>query len=268
MSKRLEGKRAIVVGAGQTSGDTIGNGRATALRFSQEGATVACIDRNLLSAKETVERIEQEGGTAFAVEADVTNEEDCARLVQTCRAEMGGLDILVNNVGIGTGDRSAEKLETDDWDRIMTVNLKAMWMTIKHAVPVLRDQDTSSIVNISSLAAVANGNITAYEISKAGVNRLTTNVASANARFGIRCNALMLGLMDTPMAISGIAKATGQREEDLREIRNKRVPLGRQMGSAWDSANAALFLASHESKFITGAIIPVDGGTGLIMGGR
>jgi NAD(P)-dependent dehydrogenase (short-subunit alcohol dehydrogenase family) len=139
-----------------------------------------------------------------------------------------------------------------------------MWLTLKAALPLLREQGSGAIVNISSLASIAGGNQTAYEVSKAAVNRLTTSVAQANASKGIRCNAIAMGLMDTPMAVAGIAGATGQDPEAVRAARNARVPLGGQMGTAWDTANAALFLASDDARFITGQVLFVDGG----MAGR
>jgi NAD(P)-dependent dehydrogenase (short-subunit alcohol dehydrogenase family) len=141
-----------------------------------------------------------------------------------------------------------------------------MWLTIKAAIPVMREQKEGAIVNISSLASIAGGNQVAYEVSKAAVNRLTTSVAQANARHGIRCNAILPGLMDTPMAVAGIAAASGQDQEAVRAARDKQVPLGGKMGSGWDTAYAALFLASDEAQFITGALLPVDGGMSVRIG--
>lgn len=266
MAGRLEGKAAAVVGAGQTPGTTIGNGRATALLFAREGARVLCVDRDLASARETVAMIEQEGGTAFAFAADITAEANCAALVAEAGARLGRLDILHNNVGIGTGDGSVQRLEETDWERILSVNLKGMWLTIKHALPVMRAQGGGAIVNISSLAAIAPAGLIAYEVSKAGVNKLTTSTAALNARHMIRCNAIMPGLMNTPMAIETIAKARGESVEAVRAARNARVPLGGKMGDAWDVAHAALFLASDEAKFITGVVLPVDGGGSVRRG--
>jgi NAD(P)-dependent dehydrogenase (short-subunit alcohol dehydrogenase family) len=148
----------------------------------------------------------------------------------------------------------------------MDVNLKGMWLTIKAAIPIMREAGAGSIVNISSLAAEAGGIQVAYEVSKAAVNRLTTSVAQSQARYGIRCNAVQPGLMDTPMAVAGIAGATGRSQAEVRAERDARVPLGGRLGTAWDTAHAALFLASDEAKFITGAILPVDGGMGVRIG--
>jgi NAD(P)-dependent dehydrogenase (short-subunit alcohol dehydrogenase family) len=263
---RLEGKIAVVVGAGQTPGETIGNGRAMALLFAREGASVLCIDRLEDRAEETVSLITEEGGAGSALAADIVKAADCARVVEEAKARYGRLDILVNNVGIGGGDAPAHRLEEAAFDRILTVNLKGMWLTIKAALPVMREQGGGAIVNISSLAARAGGIQLAYEVSKAGVNRLTTSVAQSNARYGVRCNAIMMGYMDTPMAISGIAASTGRATSEVRAERDARVPLGGKMGDGWDTAYAALFLASDEAKFISGAILPVDGGMGVRIG--
>jgi NAD(P)-dependent dehydrogenase (short-subunit alcohol dehydrogenase family) len=266
MAGRLEGKAAVVVGAGQTPGETIGNGRAMALLFAREGAEVLCVDRIGERAEETAAMIAKEGGKAFARQADVVKETDCVGVVAAAMERWGGFDILVNNVGIGGGDGPAHRVEEQAFERIVAVNLKGMWLMTKFALGVMREQGSGAIVNISSLAAVAGGIQVAYEVSKAGVNRLTTSVAAANAKHGVRCNAIMPGLMDTPMAVAGIAQARGETQAAVRERRNAQVPLGGKMGTAWDTAYAALFLASDEAKFITGAILPVDGGMGVRIG--
>ena len=266
MAGRLDGKIAVVVGAGQTPGETVGNGRAMAMLFAREGASVLCIDRVGERAEETVAMIVGEGGLASSLAADIVKGADCARIVEEAKARYGRLDILINNVGIGGGDAPAHRLEEAAFDRILSVNLKGMWLTIKAALPTLREQGGGAIVNISSLAARAGGIQLAYEVSKAGVNRLTTSVAQSNARYGVRCNAIMMGYMDTPMAVSGIANATGRPTSEVRAERDARVPLGARMGDGWDTAYAALFLASDEAKFISGAILPVDGGMGVRIG--
>jgi NAD(P)-dependent dehydrogenase (short-subunit alcohol dehydrogenase family) len=263
---RLAGKTAVIVGAGQTPGETIGNGRAMAVLFAREGAEVLCVDRHLDRAEETVAMITAEHGKAFAFQADVSKAADCNALIAAGRDRWGRIDVLVNNVGIGGGDGPAHRLEENIWDRIMTVNLKATWMTTKAVIPVMREQGGGSIVNISSLAALAGGTQVAYEVSKAGVNRLTTSVASSNARHGIRCNAIMPGFMDTPMAVSGIAQARGATTQAVRAERDARVPLRGKMGTGWDTAYAALFFACDESAFITGVAVAVDGGMSTRMG--
>ena len=266
MAGRLEGKIAVVVGAGQTPGETIGNGRAMAVLFAREGATVLCVDRLIERAQETAAQVAEEGGAASAMAADVVKAADCARIIEEAQARYGRRDVLINNVGIGGGDAPAHRLEEAAFDRILSVNLKGMWLTIKAALPVMRDQGGGAIVNISSLAARAGGIQLAYEVSKAGVNRLTTSVAQSNARYGVRCNAIMMGYMDTPMAVSGIAAATGRPTSEVRAERDARVPLKGKMGDGWDTAHAALFLASDDARFISGAILPVDGAMGIRIG--
>ncbi|MDO8801220.1 SDR family NAD(P)-dependent oxidoreductase [Phenylobacterium sp.] len=266
MTGRLKGKTAIVVGAGQTPGETIGNGRAMSILFAREGAEVLCVDRVAERAEETAAMIVAEGGKATAFTANVTKASDVEAMIEAAKARLGRIDILVNNVGIGGGDGPAHRVEEAAFDRILSVNLKGMWLTIKAAIPTMREQGGGAIVNISSLAGIAGGNQVAYEVSKAAVNRLTTSVAQSNAAKGVRCNAIMPGLMDTPMAVAGIAQASGQEQEAVRAARNARVPLGGKMGNAWDTAYAALFLASDEAGFITGAILPVDGGMGSRIG--
>lgn len=266
MAGRLQGKAAVVVGAGQTPGETLGNGRAIALLFAREGAQVLCADRLAERAEETAAMIVDEGGRAAAFAADVTKAADCAALVEAAKARLGRLDILVNNVGIGGGgDGPAHKADEAAFDRIVAVNLKGMWLTIKAAIPQMREQGGGAIVNVSSLAAIAGGAQISYEVSKAGVNRLTTSVAQSNARHRIRCNAIQPGLIDTPMAVAGIAGASGRTTDEVRAERNARVPLG-AMGEAWDVAYAALYLASDEAKFVSGAILPVDGAMGVRIG--
>ena len=266
MAGRLEGKAALVVGAGQTPGETIGNGRAMAVLFAREGARVLCVDRVLARAEATAAMIAEAGGEASALQADVVRAADCAQIVAEALARLGRLDILVNNVGIGGGDGPVHRVEEAAFDRILAVNLKGMWLVTKAALEPMRAQEAGAIVNISSLAARAGGIQLAYEVSKAGVNRLTAHVAISQARYGIRCNAVQPGLMDTPMAVAGIAAASGRTQEEVRQERNVRVPLGGRMGSAWDTAHAALFLASDDAKFISGAILPVDGGMGVRIG--
>ena len=263
---RLKNKTAIVVGAGQTPGETIGNGRATAILFAREGAKVLVVDRNLDSALETKAMIEQEGGSATAFKADVTRDSDCGALVQACLDAYGRIDILHNNVGIAAGDAGPTHLSEEAWDLIFDVNLKSMFLTCKHVLPVMREQGSGSIVNISSVAAVCSVGMLAYKTSKAGVNALTHSIAMGNARYGIRVNAIMPGLMNTPMAVKGLAEARGVPEEELARQRDAQVPLGAKMGTAWDVAYAALFLASDEAKFITGVLLPVDGGQSARIG--
>ena len=263
MDKRLDGKVAIVTGAGQTPGDTIGNGRAISILFARAGAKTMLVDLRLGSAQETQSMIEREGGESIAFAADVSRAEDCRRLAEKCAETFGRIDILVNNVGVGGEDGGPVDLKEEVWDRILQRNLKSMFLTCKYVLPYMEKQGSGSVVNISSAAAVCAGPrfpMLAYKTSKAGVNALTHSTAMQYASKGIRVNSIMPGLMNTPMAIEGISRLRGIKKEDLIQARNKQVPLKGGMGSGWDTAYAALFLASDEAKFITAAVLPVDGG--------
>ena len=266
MSGRLAGKVAIVVGAGQTPGDTIGNGRATAVLFAREGARVVVVDRRLDAAEETVAQIRAEGFDASAAQADATLERDCAALVAESVRQHGRIDVLHNNVGIGGGDAGPASVDEAAWDRILSVNLKSVVLACKHVLPVMREQRGGAITNVSSIAAVCSTPAVAYKTSKAGINAYTQSLAVGNARYGIRANAIMPGLIETPMAIDGISRERGIPKEELIRQRHAAVPLGAHMGTAWDVAWAAVFLASDEARFVTGVMLPVDGGQSARIG--
>jgi NAD(P)-dependent dehydrogenase (short-subunit alcohol dehydrogenase family) len=259
MAGRVQGKIAIVTGGGQTPGETIGNGRATAILLAREGAAVMIVDRARESAEETVDMIRGEGGTASAFAADVTVESAVQELISATLREYGALDILHNNVGasLSLGDNTGIDLTEAAYDRSFAVNLKSAWLTSKHAVPALRVRG-GSIVNISSMAAWEANPLLAYKTTKAALIALTENFAVAHAADGIRVNAILPGLMNTPMAIEERA-ARGVPREEVIASRDRRIPLGRKMGTAWDVAYASLFLHSDEAGFITGVSLPVDG---------
>lgn len=263
---RLKDKIAIVVGAGQTPGETIGNGRATAVLYAREGARVMLVDRDVQSARETEALLREEGGEAFAFEADITRKTDCMAIPRACVERYGRIDILHNNVGIGVDDGNILRLEEDAWDRIHAVNLKGPFMTCKYVLPIMREQRGGVIINISSIASRSAVNLVAYKTSKAALNALTHQLAIDNAEYLIRVNAILPGLMNTPMAIEGQSKKLGLPREEVVKKRDERVPLGHKMGSAWDVAYASLFLASDEAKFITGVLLPVDGGQSCRIG--
>jgi NAD(P)-dependent dehydrogenase (short-subunit alcohol dehydrogenase family) len=260
MGTRLKNKVAIVVGAGQTPGDTIGNGRAISLLFAREGAKVMLVDRRMDSALETKAMIEQEGGESFAFEADITVTENCRKIPDKCVERYGRIDILVNVVGTGGESRGRLGITEERWDFIHQVNLRSMVVVCKYVLPVMEKQESGSVINISSVAAVCDVNMLAYKTSKAGVNALTHYLAMRYAKKGIRANTIMPGLMNTPMAIEGQSKNLGISKEELIEQRNQMVPLKGGMGDGWDTAYAALFLASDEAKFVTAVVLPVDGG--------
>jgi NAD(P)-dependent dehydrogenase (short-subunit alcohol dehydrogenase family) len=263
---RLRDKVAIVVGGGQKKGDSIGNGRAAAVLFAREGARVVVADRDLESAQETVAMIAKEGGVAVAERVDITRDAECAALIASCVARWGRLDVLHNNVGTGGGDGGASRVTDEAWDRIFDVNVKGALHTCRHALPVMREQQAGVILNVSSIASVCAVGLLAYKSSKAALNALTHALALGNAKHGIRVNAILPGLMNTPMAIESISEATGVAKDTLIAERNARVPLRGGMGSAWDVAHAALFLASDEARFITAVMLPVDGGQSARIG--
>lgn len=260
MAHRLSDKVAIVVGAGQTPGQGLGNGRATALLFAREGAAVLAVDRRLESAQETCEQVAAEGGCALAYAADVTRDSDCLAMAARCVEAFGRIDILHNNVGVGSLGGPVELAE-EEWDRVLDTNLKSMFLACKHVLPHMAQQGRGAIVNVSSLAAerFPPFPMLAYAASKAAVHALTRTIAIQYAAQGIRANAVMPGLIDTPMAIEGISAAIGIDKQALRRARETAVPMQR-MGDAWDVAYAALYLASDEARYVTGVVLPVDGG--------
>jgi NAD(P)-dependent dehydrogenase (short-subunit alcohol dehydrogenase family) len=227
---------------------------------------VLCVDRNAESAEETCRMIIGEGGAAFSMVADVTQEADCKAIADTAIERYGRIDVLQNNVGIGTGDKGPTSIELDTWHTIMNTNLTGMMLTCKHVLPHMRKGGSGVITNISSGAAVMSVGIVGYKVSKAGVNALTHTIAMGNAKYGIRCNAVMPGLLDTPMAIESHSEARDIDRAVLRAERNVLVPLNGKMGDAWDTAYASLFLASDEARFITGIVLPVDGGQSARIG--
>jgi NAD(P)-dependent dehydrogenase (short-subunit alcohol dehydrogenase family) len=262
---RLENRIAIIFGAGQTPGETVGNGRATALTFAREGAKVMAVDRNLASAEETAALIEEKGGEAAAVAADVTEEAAIEAAIAACSERWGRIDILHNNVGVSIegGDAPITEITVEAFDRVVAINLRGMVLTCKHVLPVMRGQRSGAIINISSLAARTVYPLVGYKTTKAALLALTEQIAIQNAQYGIRANCILPGLMDTPMGVDVRSRTTGRSRAQIAAERNAFVPLGGRMGTAWDVANAALFLASDEAGFITGVSLPVDGGTGI-----
>jgi NAD(P)-dependent dehydrogenase (short-subunit alcohol dehydrogenase family) len=266
---RLQGKIAVVVGAGQSPGEGIGNGRATVLRFAQEGARILAVDRDLASAEETAALARQEGGECVAFAADVTQEATLAAAMQEAVRRWGRIDILHNNVGVsvGGGDKPIEELTEEAYDRVSAINLRGTIMACKHALPIMRRQQSGAIVNISSVAAFENTYpLVTYKVTKAGMIAFTQQLALQNAPYGIRANCILPGLMDTPMAVDTRARASNRSRAEVAAERDAKVPLRGKMGTGWDVANAALFLASDEANFITGVALPVDGGALVKVG--
>ncbi|MFI4986841.1 MAG: SDR family NAD(P)-dependent oxidoreductase [Alphaproteobacteria bacterium] len=265
---RLEGKIAIVVGAGQSPGEGMGNGRATVLRFAEEGAKVLAVDRNLASAEETAALVAKAGGECVACEADVTREATLAAAIAAAHKRWGRIDILHYNVGVSIagGDAPPDAITEEAFDRICAINLRGTVMACKHVLPIMRAQRAGVIINIASVAAFENYPLVAYKATKAAMVVYTQQLAIQNAAYGIRANAILPGLMDTPMAVDTRARVGKRSRADVVAERNARVPLRGRMGTAWDVANAALFLASDEANFITGVALPVDGGALVNIG--
>lgn len=262
---RLAGKTALIVGAGQQPGGTPGNGRATAERFAEEGARLLLVDIDEGWANDTLAAVRLRGAEASVFVADITREADCAALVAACIDRYGRIDVLHNNVGRSRGDRRTAEMDADMWDEIMAMNLKGMFMTCKHALPHMVRQKAGSIINISSTSSLSGRPTVTYKTSKGAVNTLTQHIAFENAAHGVRANVIVPGLIDTPMAIERRARERGVPREVVRAERDALVPMG-FMGSAFDVAEAAVFLASEESRYITGVLLPVDGGLLLKRG--
>jgi len=260
MSKRLADKVAIVTGAGSV-GPGWGNGRATAVRFAEEGAKVFAVDCDLDSVAETIARATETGGTISTHQCDVTNSAAVAAMVKACMDKWGRIDVLVNNVG-GSAAGGPVELPEDVWDEQIAVNLSSVFLTCKHVLPIMEKQASGSIINLASTSGIrwTGSAQVGYAATKAGVIQLSRVVAVQYAAKGIRVNSIVPGQLHTPMVEARLAKQrTGGDVEALLHQRLKRIPLG-FAGDGRDTANAALFLASDEARFITGTEIVVDGG--------
>ncbi len=265
---RLEGKTAIIIGAGQSPGEGMGNGRATCIRFAQEGAKIMAVDRDLGPAEETASMVRQAGGDCLVFQADVTKEATLGAAIAAADKRWGRIDILHYNVGvsIGGGDTTLLDFTEEAFDRLFAINLRGAIMACKHVIPIMRRQRSGSITMISSLAVFENYPYVAYKATKAAMVAFCEQVAIQNAEHGIRANSILPGIMDTPMAVDTRARATGRTRLAIASERDARVPLRHKMGTAWDVANAALFLNSDEANFITGVSLLVDGGSALKVG--
>jgi NAD(P)-dependent dehydrogenase (short-subunit alcohol dehydrogenase family) len=262
MTGRLNGKTALVVGAGSV-GEGWGNGKATAVLFAREGARVFCVDLNEAAGKETAAIIKSEGGEAVAWQADASDGAAVQRFVGACQQQLGPIDVLNNNVGVVEAGGVVEVSEAQ-WDRVFAINLKTCFLAMKHVIPAMEAQGGGSIVNISSVASLRYTVVAyaTYYATKAAMNHLTRTTAVEYASKQIRVNAVLPGLMKTPMIEQSEALIERYGDGDLDamwEARELQVPMG-HMGTAWDVAHAALFLASDDARYITGIELVVDGG--------
>lgn len=255
---KLAGRTALVFGAG-SSGPGWGNGKAAAVAYAREGARVVCVDLAEASAAETAGIVAEEGGEALALGADVCDLAAVQGVVAAALDRFGTIDILHNNVGVVVHGGPVD-LDEEAFRRNLDVNVGSVYRTAKAVLPHFLARKTGVIVNISSLAAVrwTGYPYFAYYAAKAAVNQATVALALQHARDGVRANAIMPGLIDTPLIYKQISSRYGSVDE-MVAARDALVPLGR-MGTAWDVAAAAVFLASDDARFITGVCLPVDGG--------
>lgn len=260
MSGRLAGKIAIITGAGCV-GPGWGNGRAACVRFAEEGAKIFAVDRNLDSVTETIERVKKAGGEIAVQYCDVTDSDSVASMVAACMAHYGRIDILVNNVG-GSAAGGPVEMAKEVWDSQIATNLNSVFLTLKHVLPIMEKQKSGAVVNLASTSGIryTGAAQVGYAATKAGVIQLSRVVAVQYAARGIRVNTVIPGQLHTPMVEVRLAKQrAGGDVEALLKSRIARIPQG-FMGDGRDTANAALYLASDEARFVTGTEIIVDGG--------
>jgi NAD(P)-dependent dehydrogenase (short-subunit alcohol dehydrogenase family) len=253
---RVEGKVAVVTGAGSTPGPGVGTGKATAVVLAREGAKVVLVDLHAERAEDTLRMIEDEGGEALVLAGDATRAADCEAMVQAALDSYGRLDILVNNIGLASVGTVVDTSE-EAWDRAFAINLRTAFLACKYSVPPMAAQGGGAIVNISSISALRGDGTVAYSAAKGGLSAMTVDMAYSHGRQGIRVNAIAPGHITTPMVLS--VSGQGPRTEYMNMLRNEAGLLGTP-GTGWDVAFAAVFLASDEARWITGVTLPVDSG--------
>jgi len=253
---RVEGKVAIVTGAGSTPGPGIGTGKASAVVLAREGASVLLVDLHPERAEETRKMIEEEGGRAEVFAADATKAAECEAMVKAAVDAFGTVDILVNNIGLASLGTVVDTTE-EAWDRALDINLRTAFLSSKYAVPVMAEKGAGSIVNISSISALRGDGTLAYSAAKGGLLAMTVDMAFAHGRQGIRVNAVAPGHITTPMVMS--VSAPGPRAEYMNQLRSEAGLLGTP-GTGWDVGWAVGFLASDEARWITGVTLPVESG--------
>jgi NAD(P)-dependent dehydrogenase (short-subunit alcohol dehydrogenase family) len=261
---RVEGKVAIVTGGGQVDGPGIGTGKAASILLARHGASVVLVDREPDRADITRKEIEQVGGRAVVVAGDVTIPGDCERIAKSAVDEFGGLDILVNNVGVSTPGNIVDMTE-ETWDHMLDVNLKSVFLVSKHAIPVMVATGGGSIVNISSIGALRSIGFAAYSAAKGGMISLSQEMAAQHGPQGIRVNVVVPGSVQTPRQKGASAKL-GTDLDEVRRLAAAVLPLGQTTrGTGWDIGYAVLFLASDEASWITGQVLAVDGGQSVTV---
>lgn len=253
---RVEGKVAIVTGAGSTPGPGVGTGKATAVVLAREGASVLLVDLYPERAEQTRQMISGEGGRAQVFAADVTRATGCEAMVRAAVDAFGTVDILVNNVGLAQLGTVVDTTE-EAWDRALDINLRSAFLASKYAVPVMAAQGAGAIVNMASISALRGDGTVAYSAAKGGLIAMTVDMAYSHGRQGIRVNAIAPGHITTPMVLS--VSAPGARAGFMNAMRAEAGLLGTP-GTGWDVAWAAAFLASDEARWITGAVLPVESG--------
>lgn len=262
---RFAGRVALVMGGGQTPGADVGNGRAVAVLLAREGARVVVVDYDPDAAKQTAAQIQAEGGSALDLAADATDDRAVREVVEAALSHYGRLDILHNNVGAGQrlgGDANASDITEEALDRSFAMNVKSAWLSARHALPALRESQ-GSIVNIGSAVVLHSSPLLGYKATKHALIGLTQHLASNNAQFGVRVNAVLPGPMNTAMVVEREMQQKGLTRDEVVAARASRIPLANRVGTAWDVAYASAFLHSGEAAFITGVALTVDGGVSV-----
>jgi NAD(P)-dependent dehydrogenase (short-subunit alcohol dehydrogenase family) len=263
---RFDGRGVVVVGGGQSQGASIGNGRAASVLFAREGAAVLVVDRDDAAAHDTVEEIRREGGSAFAHQLDVRDLDGWDLSAAVARDCLGSIEVVVYNVGVVLTTPTV-KSTADEWQSGFDINLRGAWRAAQTFLPLMQERGSGSIVNISSIAALTGGaGSTLYGLTKHALNALTRGLALASAPYGVRVNAIAPGMIDTPIGVDRVAAALSIDRTEIAAQRAAMVPMRRQ-GTAWDVAKLAAFLASDDANYITGTVIPLDGGISLLNSG-
>ena len=266
---RLDGKVAVIIGAGQSPGETIGNGRATAVRFLQEGANVLAVDRNADAARETIELVDDYASHADSFEADVRNGDSLHAAIDAAMERWGHIDVLHYNVGVNVlgNDQPLETMTEEVFDSVNAINLRGCIMAAKYVEPIMRSQNSGVVINVSSMSAIETSTAyVTYRTSKAGMIAFTQQFAMRNAEYGIRANAILPGRIETAVSVDARARRSGRSRSEIVAERNALTPLCGHTATGWDVANAALYLASDEAGFVTGVSLPVDGGALVKIG--